>query len=327
MITQSPPQRVRANRREWQSLTGADFARMDRAKTVVMVTCSPLEVHGPHLPVITDNLEAETLSIRVMEVLNERHPNLEFVHLPPIYVAADVLPHPGSVMFRSSTITRVLSDLGRSLAKQGFVHIWVASFHGGPRHFVPIEVACARTNRRYGTKMISAFSLLISRLTRGGSELSTVLGHIDGVTPEELRGDHHGGAIETSMMLHAVGDAVDPRYRDLPQRTLDAKRKEAGLPPLSQTGLLDLIRGFKHKLKYYETETYSGKPSIASAEIGREMMDVLARRSADALEEVWAGVVRPDQCHSPLWPLRWVFTSEWLSRIFERAVKYQQNVF
>jgi creatinine amidohydrolase/Fe(II)-dependent formamide hydrolase-like protein len=68
-------------------LTEADFVRMDRARTVVMVTCSPLEVHGPHLPVVTDNLEAERISIRTMEILNERDPSLEFVHLPPIYVA------------------------------------------------------------------------------------------------------------------------------------------------------------------------------------------------------------------------------------------------
>jgi creatinine amidohydrolase/Fe(II)-dependent formamide hydrolase-like protein len=314
-------------RRQWQHLSGSDFASMDRARTIVMVTCSPLEVHGPHLPVITDNAEAEGISIRTMEVLHERDPSLQFVHLPPIYVAADVLPHPGSVMFRSSTITRVLADLGRSLARQGFVHIWVASFHGGPRHFIPIEVACERTNRRYGTKMICAFSLLISRLTQGGSELSTVLGAIDGVTPEDLQGDHHGGAIETSIMLHLAGDHVDPGYRTLGQRTLDLKRRQAGLAPLPQRGVLDLVRSFKHKLKYYESETYSGKPQIASAAIGRDMMDVLARHSADALEELLRGTLTPSECHSPIWPLRWVFTNETLSRCFERAVRYRQRVF
>jgi creatinine amidohydrolase len=323
----NPDPSDRPYRREWKLLTGADFARMDRAKTIVMVTCSPLEVHGPHLPVVTDNLEAESLSIRTMDVLHERDPSLEFVHLPPIYVAADVLPHPGSVMFRSSTITRVLSDLGRSLARQGFVHIWVASFHGGPRHFVPIEVACARTNRRYGTKMLCAFSLLISRLTKGGSELSSILGHLDGVTPEDLRGDHHGGAIETSMMLHLAGDRVDAGYRRLEQRTVDLKRREAGLPPLAQNGVLDLVRSFKHKLKYYESETYSGKPAISSPTLGSEIMDVLARHSADALEQVLAGTLPASQWHSPLWPMRWIFTSELLSRVFERAVRYEQRVF
>jgi len=317
----------RPYREEWKLLTGSDFSRMDRARTVVMVTCSPLEVHGPHLPVVTDNLEAESLSIRTMDVLHERDPSLRFVHLPPIYVAADVLPHPGSVMFRSSTITRVLSDLGRSLAKQGFKHIWVASFHGGPRHFIPIEVACERTNRRYGTSMLCAFSLLISRLTRGGSDLSTVLGHLEGVTPDDLQGDAHGGAIETSMMLHLVGDHVDGGYRTLAQRTVDLKRREEGLPPLRQKGVLDLVRSFKHKLKYYEHETYAGKPNLASATLGQEMIDILARHSADALEEVLAGTLPPKSWHSPLWPLRHVFTSEWLSRVFERAVRYEQRVF
>ena len=165
--------------REWQYLTGRDFAEMDRARTVALVSCSPLEVHGPHLPVITDNWEAEGLALRAIEKLSARFDDLEFVHLPPIYVAADVVPQPGSVMFRPTTILRVLEDLGRSLAKQGFRHIWVSSFHGGPRHFVPIELAAHRTNERYGTKMVSVFSLMIARLTNGGSDLKNVLGQLD----------------------------------------------------------------------------------------------------------------------------------------------------
>jgi len=175
--------------------------------------------------------------------------------------------------------------------------------------------------------MLCAFSLLISRLTRGGSELSSILGHLDGVTPDDLRGDHHGGAIETSMMLHLVGDRVDAGYRSLAQRTVDLKRQEAGLPPLPQKGVLDLVRSFKHKLKYYEQETYSGKPGVSSPSLGRGMIDVLARHSADALQEVLAGTLPPAQWHSPLWPMRWIFTAEWLSRVFERAVRYEQRVF
>ena len=128
-------------------------------------------------------------------------------------------------------------------------------------------------------------------------------------------------------MLHIVGDRVDPRYRHLGQRTLDLKRAEEGLPPLPASGVLDLVKGFKHQLKYYESETYSGKPQLASAEIGREMIDVLARHTADALEDVLHGRLAPEQCHSPIWPLRWIFTSETLGRLFERAVKYKQRVF
>ena len=321
------PVQTTARRREWKNLTGREFAEMDRARTVVMVTCSPLEVHGPHLPVITDNLEAEAISIRTMEILNQRHPEMEFLHLPPIYVAADVVPHPGSVMFRSSTIIRVLSDLGRSLGRQGFRHVWVASFHGGPRHFIPIEVACERSNRRWGTRMVSAFSLLIRRLTGGGSDLASVLGHVRGVTPDDLSGDSHAGAIETSMMLHLLGDHVDPEYRRLAHQTVDRELARQGRPPIRQGRILDLLRGFKYKMKFYETYTYTGKPAIASPEVGREMIDILAGHSAAALEEVWDGRLDPRDCHSPLWPIRRVFTSPLLSWAFERAVRYRSQVF
>ncbi len=205
--------------REWKYLTGTDFQQMDRAKTVVLVTCSPLEVHGPHLPVITDNLEAQKIAERAVELLHPQFPDRQFVHMPQLFVASDVLPHPGSVNFRSSTIVNVLEDLGRSLAAQGFVDIWVTSFHGGPRHFVPIEVAAHNVNKRYGTRMVSVFSLMLSRLTGGSSDLANFFAGVPGIRKEDLLGDHHGGAVETSLMLHLLGDRVQ-EYGSLPRNVV-----------------------------------------------------------------------------------------------------------
>lgn len=316
--------------REWQFLRGPDFETIDRENTVVCVTCSPLEVHGPHLPMITDNWEAEKLTERCIELFHPLHPHVEFLRLPPLYVAADVVPHPGSIMFRSSTITRVLEDLGRSLAKQGFKHIWVNSFHGGPRHFVPIEVACHRTNRKYGTRMISVFSLLIKRLTRGATDLSDVLGHLEGIKREELLGDSHGGAVETAMMLYLLEEHVDPNYKDLDQITVERKRAQHGQTSLvadTKPTLGKLVFGFREKLKYYETETYAGKPSVATPELGKRILDTLAQHGADALGDVWTGKIPLKDCHSPLWPVRWLFTSTWLSWLMEKLVGYRSKVW
>jgi creatinine amidohydrolase len=317
--------------RDWQHLTGRHFRDMDRARTVVTVTCSPLEVHGPHLPVICDNLEAESLTRRAIERLLERHPDLQVVRLPPIYVAADVLPHPGSLMFRSSTIVRVLSDLGRTLGKQGFRHIWVSSFHGGPRHFVPIEQACHVTNKRYGTRMVSLFSVLAKRLTEGTSNLASVLGRIPGLTPEVLDGDTHGGAIETSLLLHLVGEHVDPRYAECVRRTVDLKLAEQGRAPRAskpgRASVRQLLQGFAAALKYFEDETYAGAPAVATPEIGRQILDILAAQSADTLSDLWTGQLDPRDCHSPVWPLKYVFLNQTVSRVFERAVRYRNPIF
>lgn len=316
--------------RDWQFLRGPDFAHIDRERTVVCVTCSPLEVHGPHLPVITDTWEAEKLNERCIELFHPLHPEVEFLRLPPLYVAADVLPHPGSVMFRSSTITRVLEDLGRSLAKQGFKHIWVCNFHGGPRHFVSIEVACHRTNRKYNTRMVSVFSLLIKRLTRGGTDLSDVLGHLEGIQRKDLEGDSHAGAVETAMMLHLLGEHVDPGYKDLEQVTVELKRAREGKGSLvadTKPTLGKLVFGFREKLKFYETETYSGKPSIATPLLGKQILDTLASHGAEALSELWTGKLALRDCHSPLWPVRWIFTSSWLGWLIEKLVGYRSKVW
>jgi creatinine amidohydrolase len=319
-----------ANVRDWQYMTGPEIDAVDRSLAVVVVACSPLEVHGPHLPVITDNLEAQGIADRTVERMAARHPEIVFLRMPPIYVASDVLPHVGSVAFRSSTITRVIEDLGRSLAVQGFRNIWISSFHGGPRHFVPIEVACDRVNRRYGAKMVSLFSLMINRLTGGSSDLSTVLGHLDGISKEDLVGDSHGGAVETSMMLYLLGQHVQDGYRDLPHRTVDIRLRESGMRPLGHAGrptVPNLLRGFKAKLKYYEAETYSGQPALASAQLGEVFIDTLAGHAVDALSDLWTGRLDVSQCHSPIWKIRWLFTVPAISWVFERAVRYKNRVF
>ena len=118
MVSEAPPAARVADVREWALMTGDEIDAIDRTRAVVVVACSPLEVHGPHLPVITDNYEAQFLAVAAMDRVAEQHPEIVFLRLPPIFVAADVLPHVGSVMFRQSTIIAVLEDLGRSLAKQ-----------------------------------------------------------------------------------------------------------------------------------------------------------------------------------------------------------------
>jgi len=319
------------NVKYWQSLTGKEFKEIDKSKAVVTVTCSPMEVHGPHLPVMTDNCESEGITTLTIKKISGKRPEILFLRLPPLYVAADVLPQTGSLMFRNSTIIRVLSDLGQTLSKQGFRDIWVASFHGGPRHFVAIEHACHKTNRKYGARMVSLFSLLIRLLTEGTPDLSKVLGNIPGLNPADLEGDTHAGVVETSMMLRLMGDRVDPVYKNLPRRTVDLKLMMDGLKPRAQgvgkSSIIDLMRGFKAALMYFKDETYSGAPASGSAEMGDRILDVLSGHCVDALSRLLAGEITPEECHSPVWRFRWIFLIPMIGRVFEWAVGYKNPIF
>jgi creatinine amidohydrolase len=296
----------------WETLTKKQFDAIDRERAVVFVTCSPMEVHGPHLPLGADCLEGAGLAERALRFLPERHRSRTFLRLPLVWAACDAVPQPGTVAFRPSTTIAFLEDMGRSLALQGFRNVMVSNFHGSPRHFLSIETACERITRAHGIRMVSVFSLMLSRLNGGGSELGEVLGHIPGVVKADLDGDTHGGFVETSQLLALHPEWVDPDYKTLPRRTVP---KSSGM-----------IRGLRAGIDYFARETYSGAPAGASAEVGEKILDLLAGRAAEAIAEILDGTLPPEKWHSPVWKLRHLFVNPLAARFFDWALGVPKTV-
>ena len=306
---------------DWQTSTATQLRALDPRRTVVLVSCSPIEVHGPHLPTWADIREAEGLMEAAVDKLLLLDPEIAFIRLPAICMGADVLPQRGSLRFSPQTIVRVLEELGASLAKQGFVHIWVSNFHGGPRHVLALEKAAARVNRRHGVRMLSVFSLLITRMTGGSSDLADRLGDKGGITKEELRGDSHGGLVETAMLLHLCGEHVDQAYTALPPRSLEIQMEEQGRPRMQKgerPTMPELLRSLPYRQRYYETETYAGAPAKATAKLGAQYLDELSSDAADALLSVWQGATLPEAARSPLWKLRHVLMNRAFGWAFEQ---------
>lgn len=316
----------------WESLTKRQFDRIDREKAVVLVTCSPLEVHGPHLPLGADALEGEGLAARALRFLPERHRERTFLKLPFVYASADPVPQPGSIAFRPSTTIAVLEDLGRSLAAQGFRHVLVSNFHGSPRHFLAIETACDRVSRERDIHMACIFSIMLSRLTGdGGSELGDVLGHLPGVSKADFEGDTHAGLVETSQLLALHPDWVDPDYKQLPRRTVDIWLEERGEPrperPRGKVASIPkMLTSFRDGIRFFCDETYSGKPASASAELGEEILDKLGSQAAEAIAELLDGVLPREKWHSPLWHLRHVFVHPASVRIANALLRAPKKI-
>jgi creatinine amidohydrolase len=306
----------------WETLTKKQFDAIDRAVAVVLVTGSPLEVHGPHLPLGADCLEGEGLAERLLRFLPERHRTRTFLKLPFVYAASDPVPQPGSLAFRPSTTIAFFEDLGRSLAAQGFRNVLVSNFHGSPRHFLALEVACDRVSRERGIQMVCVFAAMLSRLNGGGSELGDVLGHLPGVTKEDFAGDTHGGLVETSQLLALHPHLVDPDYKSLPRRTAELWLEERGeakpavaLGKLAALGaMLDSARA---GIRFFAEETYSGLPGKASAELGEQILDTLARAAGELVTQLLDGKLPEAEWHSPIWKLRHLFTNPAAVRFFD----------
>jgi len=301
----------------WETLTKKQFDAIDRTRAVVIATCSPMEVHGPHLPLGADCLEGQGLAERALRFLPERHRDRAFVRLPFVWAACDGVPQAGTVAFRPSTTIAFLEDMGRSLALQGFQNVMVSNFHGSPRHFLAIETACERVTRSHRIRMVPVFSLMLSRLNGGGSELGEVLGHLPGVVKADLAGDTHAGFVETSQLLALHPEWVDPDYTSLPRRVA-----ESGGPG----SFLQTLRGVRAGIRHFTQETYSGAPAGASAETGERILDLLAGRTAEAIAEVLDGTLPPEQWHSPLWRWRHLFVHPWAVRFFNRLLGVPQTV-
>jgi creatinine amidohydrolase/Fe(II)-dependent formamide hydrolase-like protein len=315
----------------WETLTKTKFDQIDRANAVVLVTCSPLEVHGPHLPFGADALEGEGLSRRMLRFLPERHRTRTFLQLPFIYAATDTLPHPGSLFFQPSTTQAVLRDLGRSLAAQGFRDILVSNFHGSPRHFLAIEQACDRVSRERDIRMVCIFSVLLSRLTGGSAELYEVLGSLPGVNKENLVGDTHGGLVETSQLLALHPEWVERDYAALPRRTVDTWLTEQGEePPKIEAGkpasILTMVNVFRSGLRFFRAQTYAGAPGAASAELGERILDTLAEKAAEAVAEILDGTLPRSEWHSPLWKQRFWFINPLMVRFFNRVLGIPRGI-
>jgi creatinine amidohydrolase len=301
----------------WETLTKRRFDELDRQRCVVLVTCSPLEVHGPHLPLGADALEGEGLAERMLPMLPQRHRERTFLKLPFIYTATDVVPHPGSLFFRPSTTIAVLEDLGRSLAAQGFRDVLVSNFHGSPRHFLAIETACERVSRERGIRMVSVFSVMLSRLTLGGSELDDVLGGLPGVNRDDLVGDTHAGLVETAQLLALHPEWVERDYARLPRQTV-----KSGDSP----GILGMIKAIRGDLRFFRAETYSGAPGAASPELGDRILDTLASHAAAVVTEILDGTLPPTEWHSPLWPRRFLFVHPWMVRLINRILSIPDGI-
>ncbi|PYV13298.1 MAG: hypothetical protein DMG21_21340 [Acidobacteria bacterium] len=242
---------------------------LDRERTAVIFSVSPLEEHGPHLPVGTDLFSAEFFSQRLAERIVAEKPGWTVLLGPPVPLGASAFDEAGTLLAGARTIRNLVVDYGAALARHGFRTILVSNGHGGPRHIVALEEAAAAVSRRYGVRMLSLSGPIVWKILRGGFAEGVEARFARPLTPEErdaLRGDAHAGLWETSLILLIRPELVSADFARLPAMRfpiLDALRKNYPLRLGNRLG-------------------YIGSPAPATVEFGQ----VAARVLSDAAWEV-----------------------------------------
>ncbi len=258
-------------------LTLPEIEALDRKRTIFLMAVSPIEVHGPHLPLGTDIFVSEELLRRYSAALQEEYPDYNLIELPPLYLGADALPVKGSLSVPAPLLKKVLLSYVKGLAVQGFRYLFLADNHGGPRHQLGLESASRLAWRRYRFHLVNPFNHEFRLMVQHDPEFLKETGLGPGSCGDDA--DAHAGTNETSLMLQADPDQVRENWRTVPP----------SLPPAPQRAVLFLgrflsifsrtlgkdLEHLAYTLSWVgdpRMKPYMGAPALAGAEAGEAML-------------------------------------------------------
>lgn len=270
---------------------------LDRRRTVILLPVSPLEEHGPHLPVGVDAFAARHFAEALAERLVAARPGWRAVLAPTLHLGSFTFDTVGTIRIRQRVVRDALVDYGASLARAGFRYVVVANGHGGPGHLVALEEASAMVSRRHGVTMASVTGYLAWEFLRGRylPRIEAALGRpLSDDERAAFADDAHGGLWETSFMLWLRPDLVSKDFRALPAARYSLPRRLVPNYPLRNGG-----------------QGYVGHPALADPAFAQATSEVLLDEGLRLVEGLLDGAVTPAERRSPFWGLPFLRTNFW----------------
>lgn len=202
--------------------------RLTDPQTIVLIPCGALEQHGPHLPLGTDALLSTAIAQSVAERVNG-------IVAPTFSYGYKSQPKsgggqhfPGTTSLDGNTLSQMLRDVIRELARQGAINLVVVDGHYENQWFLIEGIDLALRD-------IGATNLQVMRLEYWDFCTAATLAQVfpDGFPGYALE---HAAVIETSLMLHYHPDLVrldlipDDKPAEFPPYDLYPTRRE-WVPP------------------------------------------------------------------------------------------------
>lgn len=229
--------------------------RIASGTTVAVLPFGALEQHGPHLPLGTDTLMAESVAFEVAE-------HLDALLLPPVEYGAtwNNAGYPGTVSLSASTVTAIIVDIATALWSFGIRALVIVNGDWGNR--APIERAVAAL----GETGIEVLALDYPGLDEAGAAVIESPAVAPGLSLA------HAGELETSWMLEIAPEHVrmERATVEYPRFPADFGTRPMQLHPFSASGVF-------------------GDPRPATADKGRVLLDAVVRASVDAVAEYLRG--------------------------------------
>ena len=176
----------------FQGLTTEDLEQLNTETAVAVLTVGATEQHGPHLPLTTDTIIGEGIVSAALEQVSEKVAALALPAMP----YGDSIEHaafPGTVSLDPQTLFDVWLQIGESVAHTGVLKLVIFNSHGGQIHLV--DSVAKQLRVKHGMLVVKANYMQFDIFA-------------DLFDAKELQFGLHGGAVETSVMLHLRPDLV-----------------------------------------------------------------------------------------------------------------------
>jgi creatinine amidohydrolase len=188
-----------------EELSWKNIENLNIDKTIVFIPISPLEEHGPHLPVGTDYLTARDIAKKSSEILAKKKPNYFFLIFPAIPLGYSKMADcfPGTISTRVKAIRSIIFDVCSSLAQYGFKNYVICTFHMDIGHLKGIYSGIDRLKRKYDIQIIEPMGpyFFNDEVEKNEPKMGF-----------DTKKEKHGGFRETSLMKYQYPYLVDASY-------------------------------------------------------------------------------------------------------------------
>lgn len=230
-----------------EELSWKQIEELNPDKTVFFLPISPLEEHGPHLPVGTDFLTSIDTVSEAVKILKEKKPDFTYVMIPsvPIGYCKFVKDFPGSISVSSKVVRDVVYSIGDSLARHGFKYLIICTYHMALGHLKGIYSAMNKLKKKYDMKVSEPW---------GPFYYNNMIEKREPKMDFDTSKDNHAGFRETSLMKYQYPYLVDDSYKKLQNVYRDLNSPKTIGKTFKQLGL---------------KEGYVGNPANADLDYGR----------------------------------------------------------
>jgi len=250
----------------WWDLTTEEFSGLDKSRMLALLPVCAVEQHGPHLPVRVDAEINAGILARALQLIPG---DLPLLVLPAQNVGKsdEHLAFPGTLSINYETLGRLWFDLAESVHRAGCRKIIFFNSHGGQPQL--LDIVCR--DLRVRLEMLA-----VNCAWYNMTEMSDLF------DAQELRHGIHGGAVETSIMLHLHPDLVNmQRARNFVSRSIAVEAENAVLRVEGSTGI-----GWQ--AQDLNAAGACGDATRATAALGKELVE----RAAKGLAALVADVAR-----------------------------------